>query len=223
MTNITFSASDPEISVTAKLLGIPQPPVPRPRFDTQERPGRRDAVQYLSHEAYEMTLQVKLDNPDRVSVEGKITRLQSLAQRHHFAGVFEPPIVKIACPAVPLTNLRWRVAEITEDINRTRFQYKVAGDKQLDRHLYVANVRLLERTFDEVLVEQLRAVLPADHSRGITRRTTTVRAGEDSLYDVARRVYRDPSRAAQIQRANPIIVRWLGQRLKVGTKLRLPA
>lgn len=226
MADVTIWSVDPDIAVTGTLIGTPTAPVPRPRFDEQARPGKRSENLYLGHEALEQTFQIKFDNPGNNSVQGKVDKLETLAERHHWAGRFEPPIVHVQGRGLRGTGDRsarrpgkkWRIAELTEDLARTRFQ------RDGDRYFYVATVRLVEHSVDEVLTERLKALRPADkRDIGITRRTTTVREGETSVYDVARRVYHDPSRAAQIARANPGTIRWLGQRLKPGTKLRLPA
>jgi hypothetical protein len=63
-------------------------------------------------------------------------------------------------------------------------------------------------------------------ARGLKTRTTRVKAGEETLYDVARRYYGDPSRASDIARGElqaggrPLA---LGALLKTGTQLRMPA
>jgi hypothetical protein len=215
--DVRLIALDPEIEVQARLVGKPRLTPPQPRYETQQRPGRLSLVLYAGHDPYKLELPIKLDNRDRRSVEGKIDRLHDLAERKRWAGRFEPPIVRVAGQGIPRTYLRWRVEEIVEDTDRSLYRTHDAGEKD-QRHLYVCTVRLVQRVADDPIPES-RAV--RGRGRGITNRRTTVQTGETSFYDVARRVYGDPSRAADIARANPG-VGWLGSRLRKGTELRLP-
>jgi hypothetical protein len=64
---------------------------------------------------------------------------------------------------------------------------------------YETEITLTQHVTANSLNETLRQTKAA---RGLKTRTTRVKAGEETLYDVARRYYGDPSRASDIARAN---------------------
>jgi LysM domain len=215
--DVWIGSEVPLIDVTARLIDKPHVTAPRPKFTTQDRPLRFGLTQYVGHDLYEMALRIKLDNGGS-SVEGRIRRLESLAERKPIGGGrLEPPVVKVLGPGIRHQRLKWRITAIDEETERAKY---TAGGK--DCTLYVATVRLVQHVVDRVLAESLRAVSPANRERGIRNRTITVKAGETSLYDVAKRVYGDPQKAADIANANPGRSLRLGSRLKPGMRLRVP-
>lgn len=203
---------DADLDVIARLNGKPSSPVPKPRYERIERPGRASIVQYVGHDPYELALPVIFDEwATKSSVEGRILGLERLAERQ--PGTLEPPIVRVRGQGVPHQGLRWRVEAIEPDDERTLHD-RPGGD----RVRFVATVRLVQHVTDELLKESLAAF--RSRGKGLRNRSTRVKPGENSLYDVSRRVYGDPSRASDIARANPGT--YLGMRLKVHRKLRLP-
>jgi hypothetical protein len=66
----------------------------------------------------------------------------------------------------------------------------VQGGDGSERCRYFTTVSLVQNVTDRVLVESLKAT---SKSKGVKARTITVRAGEDWLFEVARRAYGDPS------------------------------
>lgn len=208
--DVWIGSDDPLIDVIGRLIGRPSATLPRPRYDSLQRPGQFDLTQYTGHEPYVLTIPMKFDGHG-TSVEARIRDLERLAERS--GPNLEPPVVKVLGNGVPHTSLRWRVQSLDEIEDRTR--YTTTGD----RWRFCVTVTLIQRVTDQVLAESLKAVLPAKRSRGVVNRSTRVKAGEDSVYDVARRVYGDPSRASDIARANPGIR--LGSKLRVGLRLRL--
>lgn len=210
---VAITSSDPDIDLRARLTGRPTAALRRPRYETQDLPGEVGIVKYAGHEPVEQAIPMKFDRAaERESVEARIRLLERLVQRT--ASNDEPPIVKVRGNGVLHQGFNWRVASIDEDTARTR--YLPNGD----RMLFACTVNLIQQVDERVLAESLAAFRRRGQGPGIRTRTTKVRQGESSLYDVARRVYRDPSRASDIARANP--GRRLGERLKVGWTLRLP-
>jgi hypothetical protein len=215
--DVWIGSDDPVIDVTALLVAKPRVTPPRPKYIVRDRPGRTGATQYVGHDPMEMVLPIKFDNGGR-SVEPRITTLWRLLRRLDKAGG-QPPLVKVQGAGVPQLNPKvewWRVTDIAELDERILY----TGDGE--RRLYVANVTLQERVVDQQLAESLTAVSPVGRPTGIRNRTITVRTGEDTLYDVARRVFGNPQKAADIANANPALRLRLGSRLRPGQKLRVP-
>lgn len=210
---VSLSSRDPDINVTGWLIGKPTDGTPKPKYTAHERPGDFDLVQYVGHEPFEQAFPIKFDGEGERSVEAKITDLHRLMRRTA-KGDTEPPVVKVLGNGVLHPEYNWRVVAAEEDIGRRL--YLPDGD----RRLYVAVVSLRQQVTERVLAESIRAFRRKGRGPGIRNRTTTVRHGETSLYNVAKRVYRDPSKAADIATANP--PKTLGGRLKVGERLRLP-
>jgi nucleoid-associated protein YgaU len=129
----------------------------------------------------------------------------------------EPPVLKVS-GAIPLPhpNLTWRLTAI-EDPTNVLF---LSGGKRRCR--YETEITLTQHVTADSLNETLRQTKAA---RGLKTRTTRVKSGEQTLYDVARRYYGDPSRASDIARANFKGGRQLalGSLLTVGRSLRMPA
>jgi hypothetical protein len=207
----SLSSRDPRINVTGWLVGKPTEGVPRPRYTQHERPGDFDLLQYVSHDLFEQTIPIKFgDGTD--SVEGRIAQLERLLRRTAKNG--EPPIVKAAGHGVLHPEYNWRVVGLDPVDDRILF---FTG--QNDRRLYVANVILRQQVAENVLTESISKSRRRDAGAGLRNRTVTVREGERTLYQVAKRYFRDPSAAREIAVANGIT---LSTRLKAGRKLRLP-
>lgn len=203
---VYIGSDDPIIDVVARLIGKPDCTPPRPRYQTDERHGRTSALRYAGQDLRVQTIPIKFD-AHGASVEPDIRALESLAEPVKSTG--EPPLVRILGPALRHQGLKWRVTAIDEDKDRAR--HGEGGDPQI---LYVATVTLTQHVRNEVLI------LDGKSAEGLRNRKTSVRKGETSFYDVAKRVYGERSRAKDIVRANPGMR--LGQKLKAGDDLRLP-
>jgi hypothetical protein len=212
---VWIGSEDPQLDVVCDLIGKPWVSAPQPKFETQDRPGRRGLSQYVGHDPQELELQLKLGGAG-TGVEAAITALESLARRHEFAGRSEPPILKVVGFGVPRRPAQWRITTI--ECDRERTLYTDGGE----RSLHICTVTFVEHIVDRVLAESLKSVRRDRHDRGVKVRKTTVLAGEKSLYDVARRVYGNPGRASDIQAANPRLGITLGSLLRKGMRLRLP-
>jgi hypothetical protein len=209
---VTIASKDPRITLTAWLISKPDDGVPKPRYTFHERPGNLSLTQYVGSDPVTLTFTIKFDGDRERSVEGKVTALKRLLQRTASNG--EPPIVKVAGMGILHPELNWRVTALDPDTARSLF---LANG---DRHLAVYAVTLTQQIEDRLLTESTKAFKKKGQGPGIRNRKTKVRSGEHSLYDVAKRVYHDPSAAKEIAIANPGTS--LNRRLKVGQTLRLP-
>jgi hypothetical protein len=212
---VWLGSADPVIDVFATLRRPVSSPLPRPKIETVDRHGLYGLTQYLGQDPYQLLLPIAFDRyAQGQSVEPEIRLLERLAERP--AGATEPPLVEVDGP-VPHRTLQWRIAGLEEIPERT--EWNRAGD----RTRLAVDVTLVQNVTDRLLTESLGR--DRAKTKGIANRRTTVRTGEDSLYDVARRVYGDPSRAGDIARANSVrgVPLRLGMRLKPGYGLRLPS
>lgn len=202
---VTLSSDTPDIEVSGVLTEPVDSPLPKPKYETLDRYGFSGLPKYAGQDPYELILKVRFeDGGDSLEGEaGPIRRLERLAER--VAGRDSPPDVKVAGP-VPHSTLTWRITSLVEDKARTMY------DAAEDRIRFVVVVTLLQRVTDSVLGSSLTQ---SKVSKGIGS-TTTVRAGENDLYDVAQRFYHDSSMAAAIARANPV----KGNSMPLGTKLK---
>lgn len=204
---VVFSSEDPSATVACETTGaFPFPP--EPVIDEIQRPGAISLTPWVRQGPYRMDVSVRLDRfPDR-SVEPQIAILEGFAEVP--AGRAEPPAVTIdgAVPR-PHPHIKWQISGF--DTPTVDF---LEGGKERCR--YETTVHLVQKVTDRVLIESLRAT---SKSKGVKPRTITVRAGEDWLFEVARRAYKDPSRAGDIATANSL---HLGKKLTPGTVLRLP-
>lgn len=199
-------SEDPPTDLAFETTGCRVDP-PKPKYETTARPGAISLLQWVGQEPYSMTLGIRIDEFPNGNVESDIRKLEALGEVQ--PGRFEPPIVTVdgAVPK-PHPNLTWRIT----DFGDPEIEYLGSGD----RCRYVTTLVLTQNVTDRVLIESLKAT---SKSKGLKTRETTVRAGEDSLYDVARRYYKDPSRASDIARANNL---HLGKKLSKGLTLRMP-
>jgi hypothetical protein len=204
---VTFSTEDPDASVSCETEGATPFP-PEPVIDEVQRAGAISLTPWVRQNPYRMDVHVRLDGfPDR-SVEPKIAILEGFAEVP--AGRAEPSAVTVtgAIPR-PHPNIKWQIS----GFDTPTVDY-VNGGKERCR--YETVVHLVQKVTDRVLIESLRAT---SKSKGVKARSITVRAGEDWLFEVARRAYKDPSRAGDIAAANSL---HLGKKLTPGTVLRLP-
>jgi hypothetical protein len=202
---VWIGSEHPAIDVVAKLIGPVRCTPPRPRYLTDDRHGRTSVTRWAGQQPLEQEIPLKFDgHRNEASVVGKIRDLESLAMP---VGNGPPPLVRAFGASVRHQGLWWRITQIVENTERAIY----INDDQV---VYVATVTLTQHVKDQLLN------FAGANAQGFRNRTTTVRDGEDSLYDVAKRVYKDRGKAKDIARANPGVR--LGQKLKRGTKLRLP-
>lgn len=208
---VQLTSADPDLEIRAHLIGTPTARR-RPRYQTQDRPGRLGRPQYLGQDPIEQTFTVKFDG-DGDSIESRIRTLEMFLRP--VAANDEPPIVKVKGEGVHHPGLGWRMLDLDEEISRRRYVTRSG-----ERKVYVAAVTLVQHVADRELAESLGRLNRRGRGKGISNRTVKVRQGEDSFYDISRRVYDgDPSRATDIARANG---RRIGARLRAGTSLRIP-
>lgn len=203
---VIFFSEDPPTDLRMNTTGALSDP-PRQKISTIDRMDSIGLTQWVGQDPYTMAVDVQIDGfPDR-SVESDIRELEALGEVQ--PGRTEPPIIDVdgAVPK-PHPNIRWRIV----DFGTPQVLYLPSGD----RCRYFTTVSLVQRVTDTVLVESLKAT---SQSKGLKARKTTVRQGEDWLYDVARRVYKDPSRAGDLAVANGL---HLGKKLSPGLELRYP-
>jgi hypothetical protein len=182
---------------------------PEPIVQETDLMGAISLTQWVGQKPYKMEIDAQLDGYPYRSVEDDIKTLEHFAEVH--AGRREPPIVTVdGNVPKPHPNLTWRVTGFS-----TPAEEYVVGDGTA-RARWFSTVTLVQRVTDRVLVESLKAT---SQSRGVRARTITVRTGEEWLFEVARRAYKDPSRAGDIATANNL---HLGKRLTAGMELRLP-
>jgi hypothetical protein len=207
---VTLRSDSPRIESNGILIAAPEAPLPRPKYEAIERYGFYDLPKYAGQQPYQLILRVRYgDGGD--SQEDEIRALERLTERPE--GRDAPPEVTVAGP-VPHRTLRWRITNLDEDTSRTK------TDAAGARTLFVVTVTLEQRVTDTILDASLK---PTKKSKGIGI-TTTVKSGEDSLYDVAQRYYHDSSFAIAISKANPVRGNPmpLGARLRTGQTLKLP-
>jgi phage tail protein X len=203
---VVLTSDTPKIEVIGRLTGKPSASTPSPRYETVERPGRTSAVRYAGHDPQLLDIPMALDKGGATGVEKLVANLERLAQRA--SDTHEPPVIKVAGAGIPHTDLNWRVQSIEPNLDQTRY----LGDGRRERFACV--LHLIENVVDRQLAQTITG------GKGIRgRRTVRARKGE-TLYDVARRIYGDPSRASDLQKANPALR--FGQALKAGQKIRVP-
>lgn len=203
---VVLRSDTPKIEVIGRLTGKPSASMPLPRYDTVERPGRASVPRYLGHDPRLLDIPMALDKGGNAGVEALIENLERLAQRA--SDTHEPPVISVSGAGIPHTDLNWRVQQIEENQALTRY----LGDGRRER--FGCTLHLIENVIDRVLAETIRG------GKGLRgRRTERTRAGE-TLYDLARRIYGDPGRANDLQRANP----WsrFGQVFRAGIKIKVP-
>jgi hypothetical protein len=208
---VTITSKDPRITLTAWLISKPDDGVPRPRYLLHERPGSTSLQQFAGSDPVVQTFTIKFDGRRRSSIEGQITRLKTFLQRTASNG--EPPVVKVSGSGILHPELNWRITALDPQTDRSLFL------DSGDRCLFVCGLTLTQQIQDRLLTESIAAFKKRGQGKGIRVRTTRVRAGENSLYDVAKRVFHDPSAAREIAVANNLT---LARRLRVGQRLRLP-
>lgn len=211
------TSDDPENPVRVTLEQT-RPALWRPpsgRWSTIDRAGRIGILAYNGQNPYELSLGVRLDGYPSESVEDAIRTLEGFAEVADHQT--EPPVLVVS-GAVPLPhpNLKWRLTAISDPEEQI---YLPEGKV---RCRYATDLTLTQHAVASSLEETLRQTKA---SRGLRTKTTRVKPGEETVTDVARRYYGDPSRASDIARANfkngrPLA---LGDLLKVGTQLRMPA
>lgn len=209
LTDAATADSRSPVSVACEQAGPILWRPPSPRYSTIDRPGTIGALEYDGQNPYECHIPVRLDGFPSRSVEAEITVLEGFAEVQ--GGRSEPATV-IVSGAVPLPhpNLEWRVTAI-DDPSDLLF---LPGGTQRCR--YSTTVTLTQRATN---ADASKSIRQNSGSKVVNVRTTTVRSTEHTLMDVARRYYRDASRATDIARANLI---QLGDRLHQGQKLRMP-
>lgn len=195
-----------EASVWVETTGALCSP-PEPKISTVDMMDGIGLTQWTGQEPYKMSVGVRIDGFPNTNVEADIKALEALGEVQ--PGRTEPPIIDLdgAVPK-PHPNIRWRIVSFGDPT----VEYLPSGD----RCRYITTVSLIQRVTDRVLQERVKAT---SGSKGLKARSTTVRAGEDSLYDLARRIYKDPSRAADLATANNL---HLGKKLSPGLVLRYP-
>lgn len=203
---VVLEATDPKITVIGRLTGKPTAATPRPRYETVNRPGRTALVRYTGHDPHELTIPMALDKGGDAGVEKVISLLEDLMERHSADG--EPPVIRVEGQGVPHTGLKWRVQDVEENEALTRY----LPDGRRERFAFT--LHLIEHVTDRQLA---RSIVGGKGLRAV--RTTRTRQGE-TLYDIARRAYGDPSRASDLQKANPQTR--FGQVFRAGVKLKLP-
>lgn len=183
---------------------------PEPIVQEVDLMGAISRTQWIGQKPYRMEIDVQLDGFPYTSVDADIKTLEHFAEVH--AGRSAPPVLTVdGNVPTPHPNLTWRVTGFTPPAE----EYVVGDATQRSR--YFTTVSLVQNVTDRVLVEQLART---SKNTGIKPRTITVRAGEDWLYQVARRAYSgDAGRAGDIATANSL---HLGKKLRAGTVLRLP-
>jgi len=203
---VIFFSEDPPTDLRMNTTGAKCGP-PTPRVTTIDRMDSIGLTQWIGQDPYVLTVPIQIDGYPNKSVEADVKELEALAEVQ--PGRKEPPTVDVdgAVPK-PRPNLRWRITSLGEPEEL----YLPSGD----RCRYFTTVTLIQRVVDRDLVESLKAT---SKSKGLKARKTTVRQGETWLYDVARRVYKDPSRAGDIAVANGL---HLGKKLSPGLELRYP-
>lgn len=210
---VWLGSDDPVIDVVATLTGPIEVTPPKPKISTVDRPRQIGLTQWLGQDPYEMHVPLMFDGYPDTNIEASIAALESLAEVH--GGHDEPPVVKIEGP-IPKAHphLTWWLSEFAEP---ERIMHLPDGA----RCRYATTITLTQRVSDKLLAQSLRK---RKKGKGIANRTHVVTAGEDTLFDIAKHAYGDPSRASDIARANVIKGRplRLAQRLPVGLRLRLP-
>lgn len=200
-----------KVEVLLRMTGPAVPAPPRPRYQTVDRPGRIGLTRFRGQDPYEVAIPVRLGGEyPRRSVENDVIALESLAEVQ--PGQVEPPVVEVdGSVPNPHSHIEWRLVDLGDPVMES------LGSGA--RYSYATTIVLQQRTTDSLLAESL-----SKPGKGIANRRHRVTAGEDSLYDVALAEYRDPSKAADIARANPRngLPMPLGTLLKPGTILRLP-
>ena len=210
--DILIATVNRSVEIVAMLRAPVAPPMPRPRIETVQRPATASLTNWQGREPYQMVLPIRFDRHKAgATIEPDVRALARLALRD--ANDTEPPVVVVEGPVPAPANVRnprWRIEAFSDPVEPPLFN-------QAGECVRIAlDVTLTEYVVDTLLTESL----DRRGGRGLTSRATRVRAGEGTLYDVARRAYGgDGSRAADIARANNLR---LGVRLKPGQRLRLP-
>lgn len=182
---------------------------PEPIVQEVDLMGAISLTQFMGQKPYRAEIDVRLDGFPVTSVEEDIKTLEHFAEVH--AGRSEPPIFEVKGDVpLPHPGLKWRVTGFSQP----QIEYVVGSPKERAR--YFTTVTLSQYVTDRVLVESLKKT---SKSKGMKTRTEVVREGEEWLFEVARRVYKDPSRAGDLATANGL---HLGKKLTPGTRLRVP-
>lgn len=201
---VWLHSDTPVIDLVCRLNGKPGLALPKPRYDQVDRPGTSSLNRYRGHDPRTMPVPLLIDRGGR-SIKADIVTLEQLAERTNDTA--EPPVLKVQGIGVQHAGRNWR---LTLPDDPADVQYNLAGDPSR----LAITVTLVEHTTDKLLAQTLTG---GPGVRGT--RLVRTRAG-DTLYDLARRYYGDPSRASDIQKANP----WarFGQVFRAGRKLYIP-
>lgn len=214
MPKVTLASANPKLTVTLDLLVAVDRPLPRPKIEMLDRFGFYDLPKYAGQQPFELGMYTRLGG-EGASVEDEIRRLERMMERPE--GRDAPPEVRVDGP-IPHESLTWWLTSIVEDKPRTVYEPRSGG--RLHAVTFVSTLTLIQRVTDTAGVASVNA---AAKSKGIGT-TTKVRKGEDDLYDVAQRFYRNSSFALAISKANPVKGNPmpLGTRLRAGQTLRMP-
>lgn len=204
---VTFRSDNPKLEVEERLAGKPTASIPRPRYETVDRPGAFGLTRYRGHDPYVQSIPIVIDRGGD-GIENAILDLERLLERSK--STLEPPVVTVEGKGVSHTGLKWRVESAVEDTDHTMY----LPDGRRSRAYFTVN--LIQHVADRLLTESIKG---GRRASGIRNRHRTIRAGED-LHAFSRRIFGDPSRASDIARANPGVR--LGQRFKHARSLRLP-
>jgi hypothetical protein len=214
---VLFASEDGEISVRVRLGGRPAIITEGyARWSLIDRDGEASITDYAGITPYAQTVPVFFDGwtgsvASSSSVESDIRLLERLAVVPDKALL--PPVVKVT-GNVRRTDLRWVINGIawSDDAPAEFISHPDTGE----RYRQGGTVTLLKYEPGELL----NGLGEPKNAQGKRVRTTTVRAGERTLRDVAKRVYGTRTRARDLAKLNDLP---LSVKLKTNQRLLLPA
>jgi LysM repeat protein len=171
---------------------------------TVDIPRATQAVTWLSHPPYGMTLSLMLDgHAAKQSIESDLNAIYRMARAE--PGVVRPPSVSLSGP-VPRTDLAWLIEQIDEDESST-----IRRPSDDFRTRQVVTLTLVQN-------RDVQLVVPASQANRAKRPRIVVFRQGDTLGKIAHR-YHVTGGAKAIQKLNHVRD---PKRIKPGTKLRLP-
>lgn len=211
---VALACGDPAITFVALLnTDGGRPTGGGPRHDAVERMLRTSVPEYKGEDPLQMSLAVILDGwRTRRSVQTDLDLLYRLTEKRPSSNHL--PVIRLFGP-VPFTDRRWTIdgtIQWDDDPEPIR-------DGQGNLLRQALTVPLLERVTDSLLHSSIVKSRRSGSGARNGPHYTVVRAGENDLGDVSKRLYGTRARRGELAQANNLAV---GARLKRKQRLRVP-
>jgi hypothetical protein len=203
---VWFFSNEAGIVVGATLRGpARRTDLARPKYAVIDRPGRTGILDYQGRDPVEMTVPIRFN---KLAGDGSVVReVRALTSLTEEMASGEPPDVQITGP-LPWVGMTFRVVGLT-----IADPEKVLHNSDGEVSFIEIDVLLQQKIDDRITIQTA-----SQGGKGSRQEKAEIRKGE-TLFEFAKRVLRDRSKADEVARANSL---HLGFKAKKDMTLRLP-